>query len=82
MKGQITTWGNSLAIRIPKAIAEEAQLHEGDSVDLSSVAPGKVQIRLLPAIPTLDELVAEITPANRHGEVKTGRSVGREAVEW
>ncbi len=82
MKGRITTWGNSLAIRIPKAIAGEAQLREGDAIDLCTVAPGKVQIRLLPAIPTLEELVSKITPANRHGETSSGRSVGRESVEW
>ncbi len=82
MKGQIAVWGNSLAIRIPKAVAEQAHLREGDAVDLSSQGPGQVQIRLLPEVPSLEELVARITPENRHGEVKTGRSVGREIVEW
>lgn len=82
MKGQVAMWGNSLAVRIPKAIAEEAQLREGDTIDLASQQPGTVQIRLLPQVPTLEELVAEITPGNRHGEVHSGRAVGREPVEW
>jgi antitoxin component of MazEF toxin-antitoxin module len=33
-------------------------------------------------IPTLSQLVSQITPENRYGEVSTGAEVGKEAVEW
>ncbi|WP_206952287.1 AbrB/MazE/SpoVT family DNA-binding domain-containing protein [Trinickia acidisoli] len=36
-------WGNSLAVRIPASVAQEAQLVEGQSIDVQ-VVDGKVQI--------------------------------------
>ena len=33
-------------------------------------------------IPTLEELMAQITPENRHGEADWGTDVGNEIVEW
>ena len=34
MKTTIQRWGNSLAVRIPKALAQETAFGEGDEVDL------------------------------------------------
>ena len=75
---QISRWGNSLALRLPKSVAREAQLDEGDKVDVS-VRNGAIVIR--PSRPTysLDELVAKITPRNRHAETDWNVPVGREA---
>ena len=74
---QIARWGNSLGLRLPKSVALEAQLEEGDTVDLS-VTNGTVVVR--PTRPTysLDTLVAKITPRNRHGESDWGAPVGHE----
>jgi len=33
--GQIVKWGNSLALRIPKPVAEEAGVREGDPVEIA-----------------------------------------------
>lgn len=33
-------------------------------------------------IPTLEELVEQITPENRHGETDWGPDVGKEIIEW
>lgn len=33
MKMQIGRWGNSLAVRLPKAMAERLNLKEGDEID-------------------------------------------------
>jgi antitoxin MazE len=76
-KAHVAKWGNSLAVRIPKAVAKQARLQEGDAI-LIEVSEG--QIRLCPAerIPTLEELVAQITPENRHGEIDWGPDVGKE----
>lgn len=74
MKGRIQKWGNSLAVRIPRAFAEEANLHEDTLVDLS-VRQGKVIVE--PQL-TLEALVDEITDANRHRETDTGAAVGEE----
>ena len=39
----ISKWGNSLALRIPKAIAEELQLNEGSPISIET-AEGKILI--------------------------------------
>jgi antitoxin MazE len=79
MQGQIQKWGNSLALRIPKALAAEAGVGEGSAVEIELGEVGLV-IRPLPE-PTysLQELVAGITEDNRHEEVDFGPSVGKEA---
>jgi antitoxin MazE len=75
---QIAKWGNSLGLRLPKSVALEAQVDEGDTVDVS-VRNGAIVIR--PSRPrySLEQLVAKITPRNRHGEGDWGASIGREA---
>lgn len=76
-KAQIVRWGKSLAVRIPKAVAERARLQEGDAVSIE-VVDGRVELRRAGRIPTLEELVAQITPENRHGEVDWAPDVGKE----
>jgi antitoxin MazE len=75
---QVSKWGNSLGLRLPKSVAREAQLDEGDTVDVS-VRNGAIVIR--PSRPTysLKQLVAKITPRNRHTEIDWGAPVGHEA---
>ena len=34
MKTTVQKWGNSLALRLPKALAEEAKIREGSKVEL------------------------------------------------
>lgn len=80
-KSQIVKWGNSLAVRIPKSIAQEARLREGDPL-LIEVNGEDVKLRRANAVPTLQELVGRITPENRYGEVSSGVELGRETVEW
>ena len=74
---QITKWGNSLAVRIPKPAAETAKLKQGDEIEVVA-SPGKVELRSLHKKPTLAELVRKITPENRHDETDWGQAVGRE----
>jgi len=80
-KAQIAKWRNSLAVRIPKAVAEEARLQEGDAI-LIEVSKGHVELRPAERIPTLEKLVAQITPENRHEATDWGPDVGKEIVEW
>ena len=75
---QIAKWGNSLGLRLPKSVAREAQLDEGDTVDVS-VKDGAIVVR--PARPTysIETLVSKMTPRNRHKESDWGTTpVGRE----
>jgi antitoxin MazE len=75
---QLAKWGNSLGLRLPKSVALEAQVGEGDTVDVS-VKNGVIVVR--PSRPTysLEQLVAKITPRNRHNESDWGPPVGDEA---
>ncbi len=71
MRTQIAKWGNSLALRVPKQVAEAAGLGAGATVDLDVV--GGV-VHVAPARPryTLDELLAGITPDNQHESFDDG----------
>ena len=77
MTTRIAKWGNSLGLRLPKSVTQEAQLDEGDKVDVS-VRAGAIVIR--PSRPTysLEELVSRITAGNRHDESDLGAPQGRE----
>ncbi len=41
----------------------------------------QVELRRVQGIPTLEELVAKITPGNCHGETAWGPDIGKEIVE-
>jgi antitoxin component of MazEF toxin-antitoxin module len=45
-------------------------------------AAGQISLRRKQRIPTLRELVAQITPENRYGETLTGAERGKESAEW
>lgn len=66
---KIQKWGNSLGLRIPKALARDAQVQEGARVDLT------VKNGCLLVVPTrsntcdLDSLLAQVSPSNLHAEV-------------
>ena len=82
MKAQMVKWGNSLAVRIPKPAAEKARLKEGDVLEIEASAEGQIELRRARKVPTLAQLVAQITPQNRYGEISTGAERGKESVEW
>ena len=76
---QISRWGNSLGLRLPKAVASEARIGEGDPVEVS-VENGMIVIRPAQSTYSLHELVSKITPHNRHGETDWGKPTGDE--QW
>lgn len=63
MRTEIARWGNSLALRLPRPIADQAGIAEGTAVEVD-IEDDHVVIR--PALPrySLDELLAGITPDN------------------
>ncbi len=78
MTTTIQKWGNSLALRIPKALARDTHLENGSVVNLA-VRQGKVVIE--PVQKTkyqLDELLKGVSKKNIHRCVDTGPAVGRE----
>ncbi|MCD6135519.1 AbrB/MazE/SpoVT family DNA-binding domain-containing protein [Candidatus Bipolaricaulota bacterium] len=78
MRSRIKKWGNSLALRIPKPIADEIGLQRDVPIDLS-LRDGKLLISpIVESKITLDELLEQVTEDNIHGEVETGPAVGKE----
>jgi antitoxin MazE len=72
-------WGNSLAVRIPKAFASELGLVSDSPVEVR-LREGQVVVEPLPERgPTLEELLARVTPENLHREVDMGPARGLEA---
>jgi len=78
MQTTIQRWGNSLAVRIPKAFVKEAHVASGTRVDLT-IHEGKIVINPRPKPEyRLEDLLNGVTRRNRHAEVSTGRPVGKE----
>jgi len=75
---QLSKWGNSLALRVPKAVIEEARLKEGDLLILDVASNGNIVMRASRPKYELRRLVAGITPKNRHGEIDWGKATDRE----
>ncbi len=79
MLTKVQKWGNSLALRIPKAFALDAQL-ENDSFVEITIVEGQIIITPIAAPSwTLEELLAGINKKNIHHEVDTGFATGNEA---
>jgi len=79
MKLKVQKWGNSLALRIPKALAVEANVASGSTVEMS-LSNGELKIKPVEDQEyTLDELLSRITAENIHDEVSTGILQGKES---
>ena len=81
MRATIQKWGNSLAVLIPEAIAEEAGLEQGKPVDVR-FENGEFRIRKRRRKRyDLDEMLASVPDDFDEGEWDTGPAVGNE-VWW
>ena len=63
MQTHIARWGNSLALRIPRAMADRLGFGAGGAVELS-VEDDRLVVRSSRQPPRLDELLARIAPEN------------------
>ena len=79
MEARVQKWGHSLALRIPSAFAKHARIQPGSRVEISEDKGALVVIPIRDDEPTLEMLLAEITPNNVHHEISTGQPVGNEA---
>ena len=80
MTVRILKWGNSLAVRIPKSFAEELGVSEDSDIDLALHDKTIVIAPKQSKRPSLREMVAKITPENRHEEYEYGPPVGKELL--
>ena len=74
----VSKWGNSLAVRIPRGIAKQARIREGDVLALALRPDGSIVLRPTRRRYELSELVSRITSKNRHRETAWGPRAGEE----
>ena len=78
METRVQNWGNSLALRIPKALASQIGLESGSPVRLSLRRKELVVVPVPRPRLTLDDLLAQVTEDNLHADVDTGPAAGGE----
>jgi antitoxin MazE len=78
MQTKIKKWGNSLALRIPKLIALDANLKLNKLVDLSIDKDSIIITPIEEKEYSLEKLLKGVTKNNLHGEIGTGVPVGKE----
>lgn len=79
MRGKVQKWGNSLAVRIPRAFAEQLGVDDDSEVELV-IGDDGLLVRPIARRYVLSELLEQVTDANVHEEVTTGERIGRE--QW
>lgn len=79
MQTRVQLWGNSLAMRIPKSFAIEVGLMDNTLVDIRLVDGQLIVKPIIQPEFTLEQLLAEVTEDNLHGEMDTGPAMGNEA---
>ncbi len=79
MRVKIKKWGNSLALRIPKAFASQTKIQENIFVNLT-LEGDRIFIEPTEEKFTLKDLVGRIDESNLHGEIDFGQPVGNE--QW
>lgn len=78
MTVSVKKWGNSLALRIPKDVAQSLQIENESLLELH-IKDGVMIVE--PARDTLlESLVSGITSENLHAEIDSGEATGHE--EW
>lgn len=77
MKIKIQKWGNSLALRIPKAFAVQTKIDENQYVNLS-LSKNRIIIEPENKKYKLEQLVEGINKSNLHEEIDPGNKVGNE----
>jgi len=78
MRTAVQRWGNSLALRIPRAYAAETRMAEGSEVELTLKSGALVVQPIVRKRHSLAALVRRITTANQHDAIATGKAVGQE----
>ena len=80
MKTNVAKWGNSLAVRLPRHVAEEMHLGAGSPVDIK-VESGVLVLRPARLRYELGDLLVGLSPKAMRAAWKWGGDKGREAVD-
>ncbi len=77
MINKIGLWGHSLAVRIPKGIAEELNMKNEDTVELKKKG-NAIEIQVVKNELNLKKLIELINNDNIHSSIDTGENIGKE----
>ena len=80
MNVQITKWGNSLGLRLPRALADQIGVGEGQKVKVTAEGSRLIVEAVAPRY-SLDDLLANMTPETAHAAFEWGDEVGREIID-
>jgi len=79
MRARVGKWGNSLALRIPAAVAAAGRLSDGDAVEVTA-EDGYLVIRKTGRELTLADMLSRMTDENLHEPIDFGPPVGKELL--
>ena len=71
----IAQWGTSLAVRIPKPLAEQWGVHAGSAIEMTTDGE---RLMLSKRAYDLEEMLSLVISENLHSEWDTGSAQGRE----
>jgi len=80
MQVLLTRWGNSLGLRIPKAMTEKIGLTDGSRVEVQ-MEDDRIVISSARPRYVLRDLLVGVTPDDMRDAFDWGEDVGREIVE-
>jgi antitoxin MazE len=78
MTAIVQKWGNSLAVRLPKAVASQIEASEGAELEMQVVENALI-LKAAKRHYSLSDLIGRITAENLHTEVDWGKPKGKEA---
>lgn len=76
----VQRWGNSLAVRIPAAIARTARFDVGVPVELSLQGRSVLLSAIGPPELSLEQKLAAFDPVRHGGEIMASVPVGKEVI--
>ncbi len=80
MHVQLSKWGNSLGLGLPRALAREIGVREGQVVDVTADA-GRLIVEPATKAPRIEDLLKGMTPEAMREAFDWGDDLGREALE-
>jgi antitoxin MazE len=79
MQVQLSKWGNSLGLLLPRALAQQIGASEGQKVNIVAEGARLIIEPVLPAF-SLQEVLVNMTPEAMRAAFDWGEDVGRERV--
>jgi antitoxin MazE len=80
MIAKTAQWGNSIGVRIPRALAKKVGIGVDSTIEIDESDEGIVIKPVVKKEYSLIELVRGITRQNRHDEADFGHPVGKELL--